>query len=61
MLYFSQPLARAVQTPSFLLRLRQSKLRLRQGNFEEISYFKMEAEERENVNFRAKCEISVSN
>ena len=60
MLYFSQPLARAVQTPSFL-RLRQSKLRLRQGNFEEISYFKMEAEERENVNFRAKCEISVSN
>ena len=31
-------------------RLRQSKLRLRQGNFEEISYFKMEAEEREFSN-----------
>ena len=60
----------------FLLRLRLSKLRLRQGNFEEISYFKIETEEREFSNlfppidsvhltfrlwFRTKCEISVSN
>ena len=34
----------------FLLRLRQSKLQLRQGHFEEISYFKIEAEEREFSN-----------
>ena len=34
----------------WLRHCQQSKLLLRQGNFEEISYFKMEAEDREFLN-----------